>query len=117
MAAPTTSNYDRQRPFPSSGDRMTDPTFETLAVLREIRDNQHFQLERQAEALALQREQFALAKSQIERAERINARAEAIQDRSAGMMELGRKMLFVLIPLIALFLGLLLWPYLALLWH
>ena len=96
---------------------VTPPTDEMLTVLREIRDTQRLQLERQAEALALQREQFAMAKTQLERAERINAQAEAIQARSSGMMDLGRRMLFVLLPVVALLLGLLLWPYLALLWH
>jgi hypothetical protein len=54
-----------------------------VTVLEEIRDNQKLQLDRQAEAIALQREQFALVQRQAERHERIQDRAENIQARSA----------------------------------
>ena len=93
------------------------PDDETLVVLREIRDQQRTQLERQAEALAVQREQFELYKRQYDRAERINERAEAIQARSAGMVDLARRALWVLVPVIALLIGLVLWPYVVLLWR
>jgi len=89
----------------------------TQSLLREIRDNQRVQLERQAEALALQREQFELYKRQYDRAERINERAEAIQGRQAGMVGVARMLLWFAIPALALLLGLILWPYLEPLWR
>ena len=59
---------------------MSDPDRQrAIGVLEEIRDGQKLQLERQAEALALQREQFALFRKQSERAERIQDRAEQLQ--------------------------------------
>jgi hypothetical protein len=92
------------------------PDDDTLAVLREIRDQQRTQLERQAEALAVQREQFELYKRQYDRAERINERAEAIQARQGAMVDTGRRILMVAIPLLALLIGILFWPYLVRLW-
>jgi uncharacterized membrane protein (DUF106 family) len=71
-----------------------------LAVLEEIRDHQKIQLERQAEALALQREQFAIVQKQHERAERIQDRAEAIQAMSAKLVSGSRKVLAFVLPLI-----------------
>jgi ABC-type uncharacterized transport system involved in gliding motility auxiliary subunit len=93
------------------------PDDDTLAVLREIRDNQRTQLERQAEALAMQREQFELYKRQYDRAERINERAEAIQARQSGLFEFMRRMLWVLLPLIALLLAFLAWPLVVNRWR
>ena len=70
---PVTSAFYNQ---PYRGCRTTDAALELMsdidiqrlvAVLEEIRDNQRLQLERQAEALALQREQFALVQKQYER--------------------------------------------------
>lgn len=55
-------------------------------LLEEIRDGQKTQLERQADALALQKEQF-------ERTHKLQERAEAIQDRSARLV--GRVQRFV----------------------
>ena len=46
-----------------------------LAVLEEIRDQQRVQLERQAEALAVQREQMALVREQAANAARLQDRA------------------------------------------
>ena len=82
---------------------------EVAALLREIRDQQGLQLERQAEALAMQRDQFALYRSQLDRIERINDRAEAIQGRAgkAATFEL-----WISVPLVILELALMLWPYL-----
>jgi len=60
---------------------MTDQELQPLVnILKEIRDNQKIQLDRQAESLALQREQFALVQRQTERTERIQDRAEHIQE-------------------------------------
>lgn len=78
-------------------------------LIREIRDQQAQQLERQAEALALQREHLALYRGQYDRAERINDRAEAIQGRAGKAV---RFILWLALPLIALLLALMLWPYL-----
>lgn len=82
---------------------MTDQEFQQLAtILREIRDGQRLQLERQAEALAIQRDQFALVQRQTERHERIQDRAENIQANGAQLMAVARKTLFVLLPIVGL---------------
>jgi ABC-type uncharacterized transport system involved in gliding motility auxiliary subunit len=82
---------------------------ESLAVLREIRDNQRVQLERQAEALALQREQYEQYKQQVERVDRINARAESMQ-------AFGRRLVMVLVPLLVLLMAMMAWPWVVRLW-
>ncbi len=87
-----------------------------LALLREIRDNQRVQLERQAEALAMQREQFELYRRQYDRAERLQERAEALQSRHAGTLGTARLLLWIVIPVLALLLGTILWPYLVAPW-
>lgn len=82
---------------------MNDQDSQLLAtLLREIRDHQKLQLDRQTEALALQREQFALVQSQAERHERIQDRAENIQEKGAQMMAVARKTLFFLLPVVTL---------------
>ena len=93
------------------------PDHDTLAVLREIRDGQRAQLERQAESLALQRGQFELYKRQYDRAERINERTEAMQARQSGTFDFVRRLLWVLVPMLALMIGLALWPLVVNLWR
>ena len=73
------------------------------ALLREIRDDQR-------SALALQREQVAMHQRQLERIERINDRAEAIQGRAARGLRL---IVLVALPLVALLIVLMFFPYLA----
>jgi hypothetical protein len=90
---------------------MTPTSDESTALLREIRDNQRVQLERQAEALAMQREQFEMAKRQLDRAERINERAESIQARSASMVTFGKRLLWVVLALLAILFPLVVFPY------
>ena len=92
------------------------PDDDALAVLREIRDGQRAQLERQAEALALQREQFELYKRQYDRAERINDRAEAIQARQSSALQFVRRLLWVVVPVLALLVAMFLWHFVVLLW-
>ena len=86
---------------------MTDET-ETSTLLREIRDNQHLQLERQAEALDMQRRQFEMAREQLERAERLQGRAEALQGRAGKAVKF---ILWIAIPLLTLLLLLMFWPW------
>lgn len=82
---------------------MNDQDSQLLAtLLREIRDHQKLQLDRQTEALALQREQFALVQRQAGRHERIQDRAENIQEKGAQMMAVARKTLFFLLPVVTL---------------
>ncbi len=82
---------------------MTDQEIQPLgAILKEIRDNQKLQLERQTEALVLQREQFALVQRRAERHERIQDRAENIQAKSAQIVAVARKTLFFLLPVVTL---------------
>lgn len=73
-----------------------------LALLREIRDNQR-------EALQVQRDHMQLYQQQLARVERINDRAEAIQGRAS---KAAKFILWIAIPLVALLLALMLWPYL-----
>jgi len=80
-----------------------------IALLEEIRDNQRLQLERQAEAYALQREQFALVQKQYERAERLQERAEILQTKSGQMVAGARKALAVILPIIVLLIAYLSW--------
>jgi hypothetical protein len=82
---------------------------EIAALLREVRDQQRLQIERQAEALALQRRQFEIYESQLGRVEHINDRAEAIQHRAARAV---RVVLWIALPLLFLSLAMVLWPWL-----
>jgi hypothetical protein len=79
---------------------MADET--ELALLREIRDNQR-------EALQMQREHMQLYQQQLARVERINDRAESIQGRAGRAAKF---ILWIAVPLVALLLALMLWPYL-----
>ncbi|MCI4568773.1 hypothetical protein [Lysobacter sp. CFH 32150] len=76
--------------------------YELAGLLRDIRDNQR-------EALQVQREHMALYQKQLERIERINDRAEAIQGRAGKAVKF---ILWIAIPLVALLLVLMSWPYL-----
>jgi hypothetical protein len=69
-------------------------------LLEEIRDNQRIQLERQAEALAIQREQFALVQRQTGRTERIQDRAERLQASGAQLVGVARKATAVVLPIV-----------------
>jgi parvulin-like peptidyl-prolyl isomerase len=82
---------------------------EIAALLREIRDQQRLQVERQGEALALQKKQFERYESQMGRVEHINERAEAIQRRAGKAMKV---VLWVALPLVFLVLATMLWPWL-----
>lgn len=80
-----------------------------IRLLEEIRSNQQRQMERQAEALAIQREQFDIFRRQAERTERIQEKAEKLQDRSAQIVGGARKMLFVVLPVIIVLVAYLSW--------
>lgn len=82
---------------------------EIAGLLREIRDQQRIQIDRQAEGLALQRRQFEAYEAQLGRVEHINDRAEAIQRRAGNAM---KTVLWVALPLLLLVLTTLLWPWL-----
>ena len=86
-----------------------DAESETVTLLRDIRDQQRLQLERQSEALAMQREHYEIAKRQFERAERLQERAEQLQVRSAGVVAFARKLLWVILPLIGFLVVILFW--------
>ena len=90
---------------------------DTLAVLREIRDQQRLQLERQAEALALQRQQYEMYKQQFDRAERLQDRAEALQARHAKALVFARVVLWIAVPALALLIAMASWPTVVNLWH
>ena len=82
---------------------------EIAGLLREIRDQQRLQVERQGEALALQKKQVERYESQMGRVEHINERAEAIQRRAGKAMKV---VLWVALPLVFLVLATMLWPWL-----
>ena len=71
------------------------------SLLREIRDQQR-------ESLALQREHIAVYKAQMERIERLNAQAESLQGRAGKAL---KALLWIVLPLLALVLLLMAWPY------
>ncbi len=73
---------------------------EELALLKEIRDNQKLQLERQAEALAIQKEQFEIFRKQMEQTQRIQDRAEQLQDKSAQIIGSARKVFIFVLPVL-----------------
>jgi hypothetical protein len=79
---------------------MTDES--TLALLREIRDNQR-------EALQVQREHITMYQRQLDRIDGINDRAESIQRRAGGMQKF---ILWIALPLMTLALLLLIWSFL-----
>ena len=70
-------------------------------LLREIRDQQR-------ESLALQREHIAAFKAQVERIERLNDRTESLQGRTGKEL---KALLWIVLPLLALVLLLMAWPY------
>ena len=70
-------------------------------LLREIRDQQR-------ESLALQREHIAAFKAQMERIERLNDRAESLQGRAGKAL---KTVLWIVLPLLALVLMMMAWPY------
>ena len=71
------------------------------SLLREIRDQQR-------ESLALQREHIAAFKAQMERIERLNDRAESLQGRAGKAL---KTVLWLVLPLLALVLLMMAWPY------
>jgi hypothetical protein len=79
---------------------VTDDRDEMVQLLREIRDAQRAQLAKQDEALRLQREQYGLVQRQVERSERLQDRAEQLQSGSAQMVNVARKTLFTLLPIL-----------------
>ena len=80
-----------------------------LASIDAIREQQRLQLERQAEALALQREQFEIFKRQAERIDRTHDRAERIQAKSSELVGLARKTFIVVLPILVLLIGYVTW--------
>jgi hypothetical protein len=78
-------------------------------LLREIRDGQRQQLERQEEALLIQREHFEIAKTQYDRATAINDRAERIQAKSAALIDRSGQVFKVVLPIIVILLGVAVW--------
>lgn len=75
---------------------------ELAGLLRDIRDNQR-------EALQLQREHMAMYQRQLDRIDGINDRAESIQRRAGKALKF---VLWIALPLVALLLAFMLWPYL-----
>lgn len=66
---------------------MSEEKLDTLiTLLREIRDGQKLQLERQQQALEMQTRTTALAETQYEKADRLTTRAQAIQDKAGKLI-------------------------------
>ena len=78
-------------------------------LLVQIRDLLGQQLAAQESSMALQRRQFEMVSEQFERAKALQSRAEDLQQRSQGMIETARKLLLVIIPVIAFLIGLVIW--------
>ncbi len=86
-----------------------EQTKEIAALLREIRDDQRLQLQRQQESLALQQQQLALVSRQFERAEKLNERAEMIQNKSAQIVAGARRVFMFVLPVIVILLAYVSW--------
>lgn len=89
---------------------MSDEGESSIALLREIRDQQRRQIEKQEEALIMQREMMRLAKENVDRAERLQGRAEKMQEKARKFLGV---LMAVAIPAVILLLVLALWPTLA----
>ena len=75
---------------------------ELISILRDIQKNQREQIERQTEALSIQTEQFELVRQQT-------ARNLEIQEKGNALMEKGRKLFLVIVPIIFLLIVYLSW--------
>lgn len=69
-------------------------------LLAEIRDGQRVQLERQAEALAIQKQQFEIVKIQFEHAKKLQDRAEILHDKSKRLIEGSRRFFLFVLPVV-----------------
>lgn len=89
---------------------MTEVEANTVALLREIRDQQRRQIEMQEEALGMQREMRQLSKENFERAERLQGRVEKTQEKARKVLGV---VFVIAIPAVILLLVLGLWPTVA----
>jgi len=80
-----------------------------VKLLEEIRDNQRVQLERQAEAIALQKQQRALVEVRMGRARSPQDRPELLQERSSKDLRTHRAFNFSFLSIFALLLILIAW--------
>ena len=80
-----------------------------VKLLEEIRDNQRVQLERQAEAIALQKQQRELVEVRMGQAISLQDRAELLQERSSKYLRTHRAFNFSLLSIFALLLILIAW--------
>jgi len=80
-----------------------------LQALKELSENQAKQLELQRESLHIQQEQYRMALESYEKQRELQQRAEVLQNKSAGMMELGRKLFFIVIPILVALIAYLSW--------
>ena len=80
-----------------------------LQTLQELTENHAKQLELQKESLHIQREQYRMALESYEKQRELQLRAEVLQNKSAGMMELGRKLFFIVIPVLVALIAYLSW--------
>jgi hypothetical protein len=86
-----------------------DSTETIVKLLTELRNNQALQIERQAEALALQKEQHRIFIGQAERAQKLQDRAEAAQANYARLVGGAKKFVGVILLMIVVLLGFLGW--------
>jgi small-conductance mechanosensitive channel len=82
---------------------------ELIGILRDIQKNQREQIERQTEALKIQAEQYDLVRQQTARNLEIQDRAERLQEKGNALMERGRKLFLVIVPIIFLLIVYLSW--------
>lgn len=89
---------------------MTSEQFEELiSLLKDIKANQQQQIERQERALKIQQEQFELVRQQTAKNLEIQDRAERLQEKGNALMEKGRKLFLVVVPIIVLLIIYLSW--------
>jgi len=80
-----------------------------VQLLEEIRDNQRIQLERQAEALALQKQQRELVEQRMGQAVSLQDRAELLEKRSAKALRVWRAFIFSVLAVVGVLLILVAW--------
>ena len=89
---------------------MTSEQYEELiSLLKDIKANQQQQIERQERALKIQQEQFELVRQQTNKNLEIQDRAERLQEKGNVLMERGRKLFLVVVPIIILLIIYLSW--------
>jgi len=80
-----------------------------VQLLEEVRDNQQMQLERQAEAFALQKQQRELPDSRMEQAEKLQDREEFLHKRNSRALNIFHAFIFSVLAVVGVLLIFVAW--------